>query len=110
MRYRLSQGGTTLIETDVRIPVAATFAFAGARPSPAVGEIAVAFTLPAASPITLELFDLRGARVRHHVFGSMAAGSHVVAWPSTGALAPGLYVARLTSARGVREARVMKVR
>ncbi len=70
--------------------------------------------MPAASPARLELFDLRGARVRTLIERELPVGATVVRWDGrdTGgrAVAPGVYLARLTTPSGVRSARVVLLR
>ena len=105
--YRLSDGARTLIETTVRVPERTPLAFAGACPSPARGAAHLAFTLPAASPVTLDLYDVRGARVLSRELGVQPAGAHEWTWPETSTLRPGLYLARLTTSAGRRDARVV---
>lgn len=105
--YRLSDGARTLAEVAVSVPLRSLLSFAGSRPSPARGEARMVFTLPEASPVTLELFDVRGARVLSRELGVKAAGEHEWTWRETAALHPGLYLARLTGNAGRKEAKVV---
>lgn len=105
--YRLSDGARTLAETSVNVPLRTLLSFAGTRPSPARGAAHMAFTLPEASPVTLELFDVRGARVLSRELGMRAAGAHEWTWSETATLRPGLYLARLTGNAGRKEAKVV---
>jgi len=45
-------------------------------------------------PLSVNVFDVRGARVERVVEGATSAGS--VTWTPAGAVAPGLYFVRLT--------------
>lgn len=76
-------------------------ALAPARPSPFRDCTALAFDLARAGEVKLEIFDLRGARVRTLVKGVLGAGRHSREWrgESDGGAAapPGLYLVRLES-------------
>jgi hypothetical protein len=74
------------------------FALSGAMPNPAVRAPRISLTLPDATPATLDLVDLAGRRVRTRDVGALGAGRHLVDLGQEGALAPGLYFARLTRA------------
>jgi hypothetical protein len=50
------------------------------NPFASPGETRIRFRLPEASPVRLELFDLRGARVRMLARGTWEAGEHEVSW------------------------------
>ncbi|MDX1905792.1 MAG: T9SS type A sorting domain-containing protein [Bacteroidia bacterium] len=66
-------------------------------PNPARSEIVTGFYLRAAGPVTIELLDLKGQRLRqfqHQVF--YPAGRHAVTWPA-GDLAPGLYLIQFSA-------------
>jgi hypothetical protein len=107
LTYRLAEGGRTLAEQSVVVPAGTALAFAGARPSPARGAARLAYALPADSPVTLELFDVRGGRILSRELGLQVAGEHVWTWPETASLRPGLYLVRLTTRAGRRDARVV---
>lgn len=86
---------------------------APARPTPFRDRTTLSFELAAPGEARLEVFDLRGARVRTLARGSLAAGRHTLEWRGDadgGArLAPGLYLVRL-EAGGVRaQHKVVKV-
>jgi hypothetical protein len=72
--------------------------------------VTLAYSLPTDSPVTIELFDLAGARVLAHDLGRQHAGAHSWSWPETSALAPGLYLAKLTTGAAHREAKVVLLR
>ena len=67
------------------------------RPHPVRSAAALSFTLPAASTVRLELFDILGRRVRVLLDGPLAAGAHEVSL-SAADLPAGTYVCRLTAA------------
>ncbi len=69
------------------------------RPNPMQGRTAVWFDLPRAQTLALEVFDLRGARVRTLASGRFEAGARRVAWSGDAddarQLPSGLYFVRL---------------
>ncbi|HEX9951980.1 MAG TPA: DUF4397 domain-containing protein [Rubricoccaceae bacterium] len=65
--------------------------------TPARGQVAVRYSLPEAGAVRLGLYDALGRQVAVLADGAHAAGSHE-ATLDAGALAPGLYVLRLTAA------------
>lgn len=77
------------------------FALRGASPNPALGRANLSFSLPRDADVTLEVYDLQGARVRTVRSGTMTAGSHNVAWDgrdeSGARVRAGTYFARLAS-------------
>ncbi|MCK5116566.1 MAG: T9SS type A sorting domain-containing protein [Candidatus Aegiribacteria sp.] len=70
-------------------------------PNPFAGSTAIAFTLPAAGNMSLDIYDVSGRLVTSIASGEMLAGSHSVLWAGTdseGAPAPGgIYLLRLTA-------------
>jgi hypothetical protein len=92
---------------EVRLPAkAAAFALHGNAPNPARGATTFAFSLPAAGPASLAVYDLAGREVWRHE-GTFEAGANEVG--ATFELAPGVYVYRL-KAGGEAAARKMVVR
>ena len=79
---------------------AVRLSFAGAEPNPARGGADLSYTLPAAGPASLALYDLGGRQVRVLASGDAAPGGHRVHWDGTGAdgarVRAGLYFARLS--------------
>ena len=73
------------------------------RPNPARGNTLVHFELASDESVELTLFDLSGRQVRSLMKGSLAAGSHDVAWDGIDnagrPAAPGVYLARLKGVR-----------
>lgn len=66
------------------------------RSNPARDRLAVAFSLPDASPARLELFDISGRRITELEVGALGAGSHVVTLAEGRGLASGIYLVRLS--------------
>lgn len=81
----------------------AMLSFAPVAPSPARDRATLSFALPTAEVVQLGIYDAQGRLVRTLVNGALAAGSHSLAWDLRdqrgNALAPGLYLARLTTPR-----------
>lgn len=73
--------------------------FAGASPNPLQGPGAFRFSVPVRARAELEVFDLRGYRVRTVLRAEVPAGDHVATWDGRDAggrdLASGRYFARL---------------
>jgi hypothetical protein len=111
--YRLgvAEEGTErfLGETWVEVPVTPELALAF-RSNPAGPDLGVTFTLPDATPARLEVFDVAGRRIAAREVGALGAGNHVVTLSEGHALAPGLYVARLSQGNRWLTARTVLVR
>jgi hypothetical protein len=82
-------------ETWLEVPRALALALEGFQPNPAPSEAAIAFTLPESGSAMLELIDVTGRRVFSREVGSLGPGRHTVRIDQV-ALAPGVYVMRLT--------------
>ena len=81
----------------------------GAAPNPFNPATTIAYTLPRAATVRLDIYDVSGRRIRNLVDGvSEAAGPHRVIWDGSDdhgrAVPAGVYVYRLEAA-GAREAR-----
>ena len=86
-------------------PPATTLALSLPRPTPSSGEVALDFTLAAAGPATLDVFDASGRRVARLADGALAAGPHHAVWRGSQRdrpAAPGSYWAMLTAGGEVR--------
>jgi hypothetical protein len=66
-------------------------------PNPFRSETHIAFTLPGAGAVSLDVFDVSGRRVANLVRGVLPAGTHVVPWrgASNRLLHAGIYFCRL---------------
>jgi hypothetical protein len=64
---------------------------ASSRPNPFRGDVNLAFTLPEAGPVTVEIFSADGRRVDTVARSEMAAGSHTLAWKVDRNLPSGVY-------------------
>lgn len=69
---------------------------AGVRPNPSGNAFSVAFTLPDASALRIELLDLAGRQILARDLTGLGPGSHVVKLAEDRTLSPGVYVVRLS--------------
>jgi hypothetical protein len=97
-------------ETWLDIPAALALALEGLRPNPALGELVVAFTLPAGQRATLDLLDLTGRRVLWREVGELGAGRHLLRLEGTERLSAGVYWLRLQQGAETRVARGVVIR
>ncbi len=88
--------------TRVQEPMAGPvyrFSLAPPRPNPVKSQAQVAFTLPKAGPVTLEVYDAAGRRVCTLLRKTLPAGHHQVTWRGTDnagrPLAAGVYFLHL---------------
>ncbi len=92
----------------------AALAFAPPAPNPARAFTRLAFTLPRAGVVRLEVLDLQGRRVRTLADGAYMAGRWALAWnlgdDAGRAVAPGVYFARLSGAAGTLTRRLVVLR
>jgi hypothetical protein len=83
-------------------------------PNPAVGGALVSFSVPAAGPVRLSVYDPAGRLVRELLHADLPEGAHSVHWngrDARGTDAPsGTYVYRLASSAGVRSERFVLLR
>ncbi|HMB70945.1 MAG TPA: FlgD immunoglobulin-like domain containing protein [bacterium] len=114
-------GSTTLVlgwspvgVPDAGTPVATELSLEPARPNPFGAGISTAFTLPRAGYATLEVFDVRGRRVRRLLRDWMEAGRHAATWDGKNdggaAVADGVYVLRLEAGGRKITTKAVKVR
>lgn len=98
--------GHRIYRLDVPRPVAAEALPGGAdglasvSPNPSRGSVQVAYRVAEAGTVRVSVFDVRGRRVASLLSGTAAPGNHVATW-DVGDVAPGLYVVRMQSERGV---------
>ncbi|HLA62884.1 MAG TPA: M12 family metallo-peptidase [Rhodothermales bacterium] len=87
----------------------AAFALDAPAPSPARGVATLAYRLPEAADVRLEVFDVTGRRVATLVDGRVAAGAHRATLDAS-TLAPGVYVVRMRAGAFVSVQRVTVAR
>lgn len=78
-------------------------------PNPVRGRAAIAYSLPQAADVAVDVFDVRGRRVGVPVRARQAAGFHMASWSSEG-VAPGVYFVQLRAGAETRSQRVMVLR
>jgi hypothetical protein len=84
-------------------------------PNPAVGDgkSVIAFSLPGAAHVSIDLYDLRGARVRRLISETRSAGPGSVAWDGRTddgrVAAAGVYVMVLRSGGAVERAKLVRL-
>ena len=90
------------------------FALAGNHPNPFNPATTINFSLAEPGDVRLEVFDVRGRRVRTLVAGRLAAGPHDVLWDGNDndgqRQATGVYLVRLQSVGGVRTSKMTLVK
>jgi hypothetical protein len=79
-------------------------------PNPFSPSTTITYRLPADGPVTIDIYNLTGRRVRRLVEGPQTAGMHDVDWrgldDSGRRVAPGIYFLRLVSDQAVRTAKL----
>ena len=82
-----------------------SFRLIGSYPNPFNSRTIVSFTLPQSCEVKLEIYSIRGERMRVLLAQKMSAGEHQVIWDGTGVqnqvLPSGLYLCRLTAPAGI---------
>lgn len=99
-------GPVAYAETELTVPALA-FAMHGTRQRPATGDLTLAFTLDRAGEARVGLYDVGGRRVIEHTVRAAAAGPGEITLAPRGAVAPGVYFARLSDGRRASVARVV---
>jgi hypothetical protein len=83
----------------------------GLRPNPASGSATrLAFELPVAGDVTLEIIDVAGRVVLEREWSGLGPGAHAPTLGMTSSLAPGVYLVRLSQAGRVATGRVVMLR
>jgi len=126
-------GNTTTATTTIRVPhdMSGTAAAGGsgmagetaiplvtqlgfARPNPARGVVSLTVDLASERPAHIEVYDLRGARVRTLMQGVQPAGRYVLTWDGKDGAghpaAKGIYIVRMESADYVATRKVLMTR
>lgn len=97
-----SNGNPIAVSPSIRVSVPAlVLGFQSAAPNPFRTSTWVAFDVPEQGPVSLEVFDVRGRRVRTLVNKEFSQGSHRVEWHPSGdeARASGIYFLRLSQGK-----------
>ena len=111
------QCGSDIIDADGKATIDTDAGHASlepAAPTPFAETTTLAFTLPLAQPVTLRIFDVRGALVRSLVNEPMPAGSHHASWNGrneNGArVGSGIYYVELRAGQDVLRRRIVFAR
>jgi hypothetical protein len=84
-----------------------------AGPQPAAGSVNLSFTLPRSGRVSLSLYDATGRRRRTLIDEARDAGAWSVTWDGRddggSSVAPGVYFARLSTAGGTANARLVRL-
>lgn len=106
-RYRVDviESGVrrTLFETEPVASPPAALALHQNRPNPFNPSTTISFSLDAAGPISVEVYDASGARVRSLASGAYPAGGHAIAWDGRNdrgeSVPSGVYFCRLRAGK-----------
>jgi probable HAF family extracellular repeat protein len=94
---RPMKAGAVHAEPGADVPAAPSLEMASGNPFS--GSAVLRYAIPRAEHVTIEVFDVRGVRVRTLVDESQSAGRRVVAWDghdaASHAVPPGVYLTRL---------------
>lgn len=91
LSYAMPQLTTTPLH-----PRAPSYVLYSNSPNPFNSRTVIAYTLPHAGPVTLEIYDLLGRRVTTLISETQPAGTHQIAW-NAGNVASGIYLYRVQS-------------
>lgn len=107
-----SAAPTTAAAAAIDLPAAAALAMASANPFS--GAASLRYAVPRPAHVTIDVFDVRGARVRSLVDEWQTAGRRLATWDGADAagrpVAPGLYFARLRVGAESRSVRLIRGR
>lgn len=102
------------VDAPESAPGPAALWLAPPSPNPASGSTRVAFTLPVAGPVRLDVHDASGRRVRTLAEGEHAAGRHAFTWDGRDgagrALSAGLYFVRMEAVGRTQSRKVVLAR
>ncbi|NBW94867.1 MAG: T9SS C-terminal target domain-containing protein, partial [Bacteroidetes bacterium] len=101
-------GRALLTDTeDVETALPVEFALEQNYPNPFNPTTSIAFTIPNATPVQLDVFNVLGQRVATLVNGqTMPAGQHTVSFDASD-LTSGMYIYRLQAGTGFSQTRTM---
>jgi hypothetical protein len=96
---RLWVGGAEILDGEIGPPSPRKLELMNPYPNPFNGGTRIGFALPVSTELRLEIFDLRGRRLRTMVQGEMGAGIHSVEWDGRDgrgrSVAAGIYLCRM---------------
>jgi hypothetical protein len=98
---------------QLELPARPGAALQPGRPNPFRGEASIDYTVSDCGPVTLRVFDVAGRAVRDLVRSEAEPGAYTARWDgrdhSGRVVAPGLYLARLETTRGVESERMVRL-
>jgi hypothetical protein len=97
----------TSIIGDVSAPI--VFALFPNYPNPFNAQTSISYTLPYASRVTLDIYDILGRKVQRLYDGNQAAGTHSLIWDAQ-AMASGMYFYKLTAGEYEKSSKMMLVK
>lgn len=101
LNYTAALSGYLKVATDDHPPdLPVTFALAQNYPNPFNPVTTIAYSLPAATHVTLEVFNVLGQKVSTLVDNDQAAGDHLATWDAA-RHASGVYLYRITTGEAV---------
>jgi flagellar hook assembly protein FlgD len=101
---------TNVAENVIAVPVAAL----SVCPNPASHQATIRLSLPAEGRVATRIYDVSGRQVRALPEEILTTGAHDLTWDGRDdagrEVAPGVYLARLSTPEGTRTARVVIMR
>jgi trimeric autotransporter adhesin len=94
--WNIGPSGPVNIADETGTGAPSGFLLADNYPNPFNPSTTIRFSIPVASAVTLEVFDLLGRRISLLADHELAAGSHQAVWDASG-FATGVYLYRLTA-------------
>jgi hypothetical protein len=111
-RVRVTEAAMVWYSEQVFVPAPGSLRLAlhGARPNPAAGTLQLVFSLPAAGPARLEVFDIHGRGLATREVGSLGPGMHMLRIQESATWGAAVYFARLQRGRESHTAKLVLVR
>ena len=113
-----AQGGNAGISTDdatasslaeERAAPVLEFALAPPTPNPSPGGVLLAWAIPRASQVRIDVLDVQGRLITVIADGEHAPGRHDARWNASGRNAPGLYLVRMRTPERVFVRRIVLI-
>jgi flagellar hook assembly protein FlgD len=112
--WALLVGSQTFVEKEQSQLLPESLTLWPTYPNPFRRQTTIEYTLPKAGPVTVEVYDLLGRRVRVLVDGRQKAGLHRTRWNGRSGggspAASGLYIVRVKAAGTTRSRKMTLVR
>jgi len=109
-----NQLSTTAPAASVQVALPTEYALSQNFPNPFNPSTTISIALPNDSPVTLELFDISGRKVRTLVSGNLTAGFHDFVWDGRSdarqQVSSGVYLYRVTAGNFLQTRKMMLMR